>query len=119
METFFSAMESAVYRHVYFVNNAGSLTPILPLTNIPPQQIIDYVHLNITSTILLVKAFVQAVQRLNVRAATLINISSLWAVEPAQDVSLYCIAKSARDMLSRVVALEVSSSIMFYILNLL
>ncbi|NXC38372.1 SPRE reductase, partial [Penelope pileata] len=90
------------------VNNAGSLGDVsksfLDLTD--PNEINPYLTFNITSALCLTSSTLQAFGRRPGCSRTVVNISSLCALQPFRSWVLYCSGKAARDMMFRVLALE-------------
>ncbi|KAI9478810.1 MAG: hypothetical protein EXX96DRAFT_595926 [Benjaminiella poitrasii] len=88
------------------VNNAGSTGNLSKkVSDYTASEIQDYVNLNIASYISLVTGFIRLFNTglINV---TIVNISSLLAVQAFPNWGLYASGKSARDMLLKVVAKE-------------
>ncbi|NXI36525.1 SPRE reductase, partial [Galbula dea] len=90
------------------VNNAGSLGDIsksfLDLTD--PDEINSYFAFNITSALCLTSTALQAFGKQPGSCRTVVNISSLCALKPFKNWTLYCSGKASRDMMFRVLALE-------------
>ncbi|NWT61539.1 SPRE reductase, partial [Erythrocercus mccallii] len=90
------------------VNNAGSLGDIsksfLDLSDL--EEINAYFSLNITSALCLTSTALRAFGARPGCSRTVVNISSLCALQPFPSWALYCSGKAAREMLFRVLALE-------------
>ncbi|NXH12443.1 SPRE reductase, partial [Bucco capensis] len=90
------------------VNNAGSLGDISKsfhdLTN--PDEINSYFAFNVTSALCLTSTALQAFRKQAGSSRTVVNISSLCALKPFKNWTLYCSGKASRDMMFRVLALE-------------
>lgn len=90
------------------INNAGSLGDIsksfLSLTD--PNEINTYFAFNITSALCLTSSALQAFGTRPGCSRTVVNISSLCALQPFRSWALYCSGKAARDMMFRVLAAE-------------
>ncbi|OXB75819.1 UNVERIFIED_CONTAM: hypothetical protein H355_009452 [Colinus virginianus] len=90
------------------VNNAGSLGDIsksfLDLTD--PDEINTYMAFNVTSALCLTSSALQAFGTRPGCSRTVVNISSLCALQPFRSWALYCSGKAARDMMFRVLAVE-------------
>jgi len=88
------------------VNNAGSLGPLCRIGDLPTAQDLNRaLSLNVTSPIVLTSAVLRLVQSRGV-PLTVVNVSSLAAVQPFDCWSMYCTGKAARDMFHRCVAEE-------------
>eukprot|EP00518_Triparma_eleuthera_P004836 CAMPEP_0182463134 /NCGR_PEP_ID=MMETSP1319-20130603/7161_1 /TAXON_ID=172717 /ORGANISM="Bolidomonas pacifica, Strain RCC208" /LENGTH=209 /DNA_ID=CAMNT_0024662641 /DNA_START=134 /DNA_END=760 /DNA_ORIENTATION=+ len=72
-------------------NNHGTLGPLLSLP--PPSSVPPCVDLNVTSCLTLSLSFASAYP-----SGSIVNVSSLAAVQPFPTWSLYCAGKAARDM---------------------
>jgi sepiapterin reductase len=109
--------------NVYLINNAGTIGPQMPLGNIDPNAIEGELRINVSSPAILSRSILNAFvdryipARENTKIAlveevnkyplvVIVNISSLAAMEPMQNWTLYCMAKAARDMLMRSIALD-------------
>lgn len=93
------------------INNAGSLGPSKPVSMISSlKDLQNAINLNITSTTWLTSQFLSlALSNTNATAenpSVVLNVSSLAAVQAMDTLGVYCIGKSARDMLHSSVALE-------------
>ncbi|XP_021252321.1 sepiapterin reductase [Numida meleagris] len=90
------------------INNAGSLGDIsksfLDLTD--PDEINTYFAFNVTSALCLTSSALQAFGTRPGCSRTVVNISSLCALQPFRSWTLYCSGKAARDMMFRVLAAE-------------
>uniref|UniRef100_UPI00398F5CB0 sepiapterin reductase-like n=1 Tax=Pristiophorus japonicus TaxID=55135 RepID=UPI00398F5CB0 len=90
------------------VNNAGTLGDIskyvVDLTD--PAEVSDYFALNFTSATCLTASVLKAFPERENLGRTIINISSLCAIQPFKSWSLYCAGKAAREMMFRVLAAE-------------
>ena len=84
------------------IHNAGSLgdasVKCVDLTE--TNECTDYFHLNVVSVMLLNGLFLRYLA--NCQQRTVVNISSLCAIEPFTSLSLYCTGKAARDMFFKV-----------------
>ncbi|KAI8647447.1 hypothetical protein BD408DRAFT_408570 [Parasitella parasitica] len=88
------------------INNAGSIGDLSKkVGSYDASEIQDYVDLNITSYISMVTGFIKLFHN-GLINTTIVNISSLLAVEAFPNWGLYATGKSARDMLLKVVAKE-------------
>ncbi|KAJ1678652.1 hypothetical protein EV182_003616, partial [Spiromyces aspiralis] len=89
------------------VQNAGTLGDLsAKLGEHDLEFFEDYYRLNLTSFTMLCAMFIKWVQGWDCQEATIVNISSLLAIEAHPYWSLYSTVKAARDHLMRVVAKE-------------
>ncbi|XP_041825527.1 sepiapterin reductase a [Melanotaenia boesemani] len=94
--------------HVMLVNNAASLGDVSRYAQsfTDMAEVDSYLSLNVSSTLCLTARVLQAFpQRLGLRR-TVINITSLCALQPLCSWVLYCTGKAAREMMFRVLAEE-------------
>ncbi|KAI9256443.1 sepiapterin reductase [Phascolomyces articulosus] len=122
-DTILKPLETIVTHHVpavtraILVNNAGSTGDLSKkVADYEPQEIQSYMDMNIVSYITLISGFIRLFYpkaeeeedtiRPIAPQLTLVNISSLLAVEPFANWGLYATGKSARDMLLRILAKE-------------
>lgn len=94
--------------HVLLVNNAGSLGDISRFTTsfTDMAEVNSYLSLNVSSFLCLTAQMLQAFPQREGLRRTVINISSLCALQPFSSWVLYCSGKAARDMMFRVLAQE-------------
>ncbi|XP_063257314.1 sepiapterin reductase [Prinia subflava] len=101
-------LQDASFGRLLLVNNAGSLGDIsksfLDLTDL--EEINAYFSFNVSSALCLTSAALRAFGARPGSVRTVVNISSLCALEPFPSWALYCAGKAAREMLFRVLALE-------------
>ncbi|KAF0031880.1 hypothetical protein F2P81_016435 [Scophthalmus maximus] len=94
--------------HVILLNNAASLGDVSryakSFTNM--AEVDSYLSLNVSSSLCLTASFLQAFPQRPGLRRTVINLSSLCAVQPFRSWVLYCTGKAARDMMFRVLAEE-------------
>jgi len=99
------------YDQALIVHNAASLGPVnknfTELGNW--KEVSEYFDLNLTSVVTLNSAFLRQFKTSSVSHKTVINITSICALQPFKSWSLYCAGKAARDMLFRTMAAEDSS----------
>uniref|UniRef100_A0ABM5GKY8 Sepiapterin reductase n=1 Tax=Pogona vitticeps TaxID=103695 RepID=A0ABM5GKY8_9SAUR len=90
------------------VNNAASLgdvsKPFVDFTS--PAEVNTYLAFNVTSALCLTAAVLKAFPAQPGLCRTVVNISSLCALQPFKTWSLYCTGKAARDMMFQVLAVE-------------
>ena len=102
----FDNIRDRSYSNYIFINNAGSIGQ-LKFVGSNEHSVVDFenfFNLNVTSSCFLTHEYVK--RHLTARKATIVNISSLCAVQPTESFSLYCSGKAARDMFHRVLATE-------------
>ncbi|XP_078080688.1 sepiapterin reductase-like [Mustelus asterias] len=90
------------------INNAGSLGNIskFVVDFTEPAEVNNYMALNFTSPMCLTASLLKALPKRENFLRTVVNISSLCAIQPFKSWSLYCVGKAARDMLFSVLAAE-------------
>jgi NAD(P)-dependent dehydrogenase (short-subunit alcohol dehydrogenase family) len=88
-----------------WVNNAGLLGPIGPLTGADPAAMTRIIDVNVIGVLHGSAVFAEHV-RAREGTGTLVNISSGAATRPYEGWAAYCASKAAVDQLTRVVALE-------------
>ncbi|XP_068705638.1 sepiapterin reductase-like [Montipora foliosa] len=102
-----SKVEASKVTHAILLNNAGSLGDtsrcIKDMSDVSPEALQDYFNLNISSPMFIISNFLQ---RFKGVSCTVINVSSLMAVESFSHFSFYCTGKAARDMMCQVLAKE-------------
>ncbi|CAL1528802.1 unnamed protein product [Lymnaea stagnalis] len=97
----------AEFEQAILVNNAGSLEPLEFVRDLDNVNIISsYFNTNLTGCIALTSKFLQIFKSSILKSRVIINISSLAAISPMKSWLLYCMAKSARDIMMKVVAEE-------------
>ncbi|KAL6097243.1 spr [Pungitius sinensis] len=94
--------------HVLLVNNAASLGDVSRYAKsfTDMAEVDSYLSLNVSSSLCLTASVLQAFPQRPGQLRTVINISSLCAVQPFRSWVLYCTSKAARDMMFRVLAEE-------------
>ncbi|EPB85896.1 sepiapterin reductase [Mucor circinelloides 1006PhL] len=98
--------DTAPITNAVLINNAGSTGDLSKTVgDYDASEIQDYVDLNITSYISMVTGFIKLFNN-GLINTTIVNISSLLAVEAFPNWALYATGKSARDMLLKVVTKE-------------
>ena len=97
------------FSRIYLINNAGSLGPMFTIGSreYDTTEVIETINANITSVCLLTNALVhQYLAKPAHNGLTVVNISSLAALQPFHSKAIYCTGKAARDMYHRVLAEE-------------
>jgi len=99
--------QASDFDHAILVHNAGSLGNLaLRVSQIEDlKEVQDYYSFNLFSLILLTSQFLRVFDNAE-KQRTLLQISSLGAVQPFKTWGYYCAGKTARDMLMRSIALE-------------
>ncbi|XP_029299876.1 sepiapterin reductase a isoform X2 [Cottoperca gobio] len=94
--------------HVILVNNAASLGDVSrdakSFTDM--AEVDSYLSLNVSSSLCLTASILQAFPQLPGLRRSVINITSLCALQPFRSWVLYCTGKAAREMMFRVLAEE-------------
>jgi len=97
------------YERAIFINNAGSLGPVgcssTELTK-SLDNLRKAIDLNVTSSIWLSSNFIKHFSASPNTKCTVVNMSSLCAIEPFKTLGTYCAGKAARDMFHTVIAKE-------------
>lgn len=94
--------------HVLLVNNAASLGDVSRYAKsfTDMAEVDSYMSLNVSSSLCLTARVLQAFPWRPGLRRTVVNISSLCALQPFRSWVLYCTSKAARDMMFRVLAEE-------------
>ncbi|XP_049460105.1 sepiapterin reductase a [Epinephelus fuscoguttatus] len=94
--------------HVILVNNAASLGDVSRYAKsfTDMAEVDSYLSLNVSSSLCLTASVVQAFPQRPGLRRTVINITSLCALQPFRSWVLYCTGKAAREMMFRVLAEE-------------
>ncbi|KAM8829105.1 sepiapterin reductase a [Spinachia spinachia] len=94
--------------HVLLVNNAGSLGDVSRYAKsfTDMAEVDSYLSLNVSSSLCLTASVLQAFPQRPGQRRTVINITSLCALQPFRSWVLYCTGKAAREMMFRVLAQE-------------
>ncbi|XP_010828072.1 sepiapterin reductase [Bos indicus] len=95
-------------QRVLLINNAGTLGDVskrwVDLTD--PTEVNNYWTLNLTSTLCLTSSILKAFPDSPGLSRTVVNISSICALQPFKGWGLYCAGKAARNMMFQVLAAE-------------
>lgn len=104
-----------------FFNNAGDVGPLGSVReNASVTALQSAIDLNVTSALYLSAAFAKSCmspEHSSPKRCTLVNVSSLCALEPFASMSVYCAGKAARDMYHRVLSKEMKDEENFKVLN--
>ncbi|XP_008322723.1 sepiapterin reductase [Cynoglossus semilaevis] len=94
--------------HVILVNNAGSVGDVSHFfrnfTNM--AEVNSYLSFNVSSCLCLTAGVLDAFPQRDGLRRTVVNISSICALQPYPSWSLYCTGKAARNMMFKVLAKE-------------
>ncbi|XP_007523740.1 sepiapterin reductase [Erinaceus europaeus] len=95
-------------QRLLLINNAGTLGDVSKgfVDLADSAEVNDYWALNLTSTLCLTSNILKAFQDSPGLHKTVVNISSLCALQPFKGWALYCAGKAARDMMFQVLATE-------------
>lgn len=97
------------YTDVIFVSNAGVLGQLgtIGSNEISVELLESAYKVNLLSPSFMMSEFVKKFKSSeHVKRLAVVNISSLWAVEPAKTFSLYCASKAGMEMFTRSLAEE-------------
>ncbi|XP_051268345.1 sepiapterin reductase a [Dicentrarchus labrax] len=94
--------------HIILVNNAASLGDVSRYTKCftDMTEVDSYLSLNVSSSLCLTAGILQAFPQRPGLQRTVINITSLCALQPFPSWVLYCTGKAAREMMFKVLAEE-------------
>ncbi|XP_027972156.1 sepiapterin reductase isoform X1 [Eumetopias jubatus] len=95
-------------QRVLLINNAGTLGDVSKgfVDLADPAEVNNYWALNLTSMLCLTSSILKAFPDSPGLSRTVVNISSLCALQPFKGWGLYCAGKAARDMMFQVLAAE-------------
>jgi len=90
------------------INNAGTIHPNAPFTDIPPAKFDQVIDVNVKGVANVMRAFLPAmIQR---GEGVIVNLSSGAGVRGYSEISGYCTSKHAVEGLSKSVAMEIPES---------
>ncbi|XP_059214506.1 sepiapterin reductase a [Centropristis striata] len=94
--------------HIILVNNAATLGDVSRYFNsfTDMAEVDSYLSLNVSSSLCLTARVLQAFPQRTGLRRTVVNVTSLCALEPFCSWVLYCTGKAAREMMFRVLAKE-------------
>jgi sepiapterin reductase len=93
------------YEHVVIINNAGSVGPLGPTASVTSlAELSNAIQLNVTSSLWFSNVWARVLQ--DHPHTTIVNISSLCAIQPFPTMATYCAGKAARDMFHVTLAKE-------------
>ncbi|KAJ3312696.1 hypothetical protein HDV04_002840 [Boothiomyces sp. JEL0838] len=93
-----------IYNHIYLINNAGTLGKLDHVRNLSYQDILSNVQINLTGPLFMTGKILEKYDQSS--KITVVNVSSLAAIQPFDTWGLYCATKAARNMYHRNIALE-------------
>ncbi|ELK18373.1 sepiapterin reductase isoform X1 [Pteropus alecto] len=93
-------------QRVLLINNAGTLVSKGFVDLADPDEMNSYWALNLTSMLCLTSSILKAFPDSPGLSRTVVNISSLCALQPFKGWTLYCAGKAARNMMFQVLATE-------------
>ena len=108
MDRVFHLCLDARYSDVTFVSNAGSLGEMESIGNLSTEHIQRTIQLNFATPCAMMSEFVRQCKlssRRNLRVSV-VNTSSLWAIEPCKTFSSYCSSKAGIEMFMKCLAIE-------------
>ncbi|KAJ3320565.1 hypothetical protein HDV06_005188 [Boothiomyces sp. JEL0866] len=92
------------YKRIYLFNNAGTLGKLDHVRNLSYQDILSNVQINLTGPLFMTGKILEKYDQNS--KITIVNVSSLAAIQPFDTWGLYCATKAARNMYHRNIALE-------------
>jgi sepiapterin reductase len=95
---------------IIFINNHGSLGELTLIGTQDLMKLQTAINLNVTSCCYLSSEAVKMASLNKTIPFTIVNVSSLCAIQPFQSWGIYCAGKAARDMYHRVLAEEYPNS---------
>ena len=105
LETWLAGRDGAALGSVTLINNAGLLPRIAPLGDIPAQDLVDALRVDLEAPMLLTSVFLRATRTWTIDKRVL-NISSGAGRRAIAGWSAYCAAKAGLDHFTRVTALD-------------
>jgi NAD(P)-dependent dehydrogenase (short-subunit alcohol dehydrogenase family) len=105
IEEKFSALAQKTWGNIAFINNAGLLSPVLPVHKLNDADIVNNIDVNVTGAIRLMAAFVRSFYAAKA-SKTVANISSGAAQKGYFGWSLYCTSKAGTENFIRTLAVE-------------
>ena len=101
----FRLLAALDFTEIVIVSNAGTVSPIGPVSRKEPSEVIANLNVNVTSAILFISEAVRQFQSQPCRK-TIVQISSGAALREYFGWSLYCSAKAGMETFIRALALE-------------
>jgi benzil reductase ((S)-benzoin forming) len=90
---------------IYLINNAGTISPIGSIGDVPQEAIVSSLHVNLTATFLLTATFIRLCQSFPV-TKRVISLTSGAAKTAYEGWAAYCTAKAGIDAMTRTIGLE-------------
>ncbi|KAJ3109049.1 hypothetical protein HDU97_009167 [Phlyctochytrium planicorne] len=103
-DVFDSFIPDGSYDAVFLFNNAGSLGTLDRIRNLTASLIRSALEVNVVAPVVLTAQFLTKFS--SCKAVTVVNISSLAAIEPFDCWSIYGAGKAAREMFHRTMVVE-------------
>ena len=113
----FKDLDDTDFDKVILINNAASVGCIGPLSSLSLKDMKENVDFNITSSLWITTHFCKLFEFMVNTKVTIVNISSLCALEPFPSMGLYCTGKAARNMFHQVMEQEFINKVNVKILN--
>jgi benzil reductase ((S)-benzoin forming) len=101
----FTALAQNSWDNIAFINNAGLLSPVLPVHKLGDENIVNNIAVNVTGAIRLMAAFVRCFHS-TAASKVVANISSGAASKGYFGWSLYCTSKAGTENFIRTLAVE-------------
>ncbi|XP_043937589.1 sepiapterin reductase [Protopterus annectens] len=107
-------MKNGISKAIYNSGDAIQLVMFGSLGNVSkffveftsPEEVSNYFAFNVTSALCLTASVLDAFPKRPGFHRTIVNLSSLCAIQPFKSWTLYCTGKAARDMMFRILAAE-------------
>ncbi len=93
---------------IYFVQNAGAVTPINPSGEVETGELENSIHVNLLSPMVATNVMLKAVKDADQLELIMVNISSGAGSRPVYGWSTYCSTKAGLNMFTETVSLELS-----------
>lgn len=101
----FNAVEPKADDEIFLINNAGTVSPVKPVSELTAEDYLSNYKVNVLAPGLLIKSFIEAFKS-HTGSKRILTISSGAAVNAVEGWGAYCSSKAAVNMLSNVASLE-------------
>lgn len=91
---------------LYLILNAGDIRPIVSVSDMPDDEVMRHIQVNVTSSLVMTTTFTRIAKRFDNIKTGVIQVSSGAAVKPIAGWALYCSSKAAVKMFMDVAAQE-------------
>tara|TARA_B100001540_G_C15574011_1_gene536306 strand:+ start:25 stop:786 length:762 start_codon:yes stop_codon:yes gene_type:complete len=91
------------YSKCTLINNAGTILPIVHLDNAKYEDVYNLFNLNLVSAICLSQLFMKSCKNYAIKDSLIFNVSSGASLNAIEGWGLYCMSKSAINMLTNVI----------------